>query len=97
SNTKNDGSALPDKGELELDRVERLDARACVVPKGAHETKGFAVEAEDFDGAGDRVGEPHVTDLFARVDGQLVGPVHRFGRRRKDLANPVRRKRETDD
>jgi hypothetical protein len=56
-----------------------------------HHDPPASFEPSNLDGVLDRVGIPAVTNPFACVDAQLLLAINSFGRRRDDLADPIRR------
>ena len=84
------GRLDPEAGQLQLDRVEGLDAHR--VGPGAHrDDRPCPVpQPQDLERPLHRVDEPGIRDTRLGVDPKLPAAVDALGGRREDFANPVR-------
>src|SRR5439155_1057087 len=87
----------PPASDIELDRVEGLGPHPLAAAVGARDHPAIALEVVHLERTGERIYDPEVSDLFARIDAHLAAAVDRARRRRQHLADPVGRLGECGD
>jgi hypothetical protein len=84
-------TAHPTKRKIKRERVEGFDLDNA---PASEDDPTSGIQPQYFDGLRDGVRQPRMPDSLARVDGKLSDSIEGSGRRRDNLANPVRRKGE---
>src|SRR5439155_21852087 len=83
------GWCHPEAVEVQLDRVEGLDADGVGASAHGDDRPRTVPQAQDFERALGRVHEPRVRDTRAGIDPQLASAVDTLGRGREYLTNAV--------
>lgn len=85
---------VPEHRQIALDRVEWLGAEHALAGPRADDDPALGFEAQHLERLRQRVDEPRMCHVFARINRELLDAVQGGRRRRDHFADPVWRDRE---